>query len=110
MTDNVTYIHQNRPVVDEDARSEPAERLLRAAWARCDHLEELLAGTQREVHHLQVALESNRDIGVAIGILMAADKVTRQAAFEMLRTTSQHQNRKLRAIAADVIETGELPV
>ena len=110
MTDNVTYIHQNRPVADADLRSESVERLLRAAWARCDRLEELVVGSQREAHHLHIALESNRDIGVAIGILMATDKVTREVAFEMLRMTSQHQNRKLRAIAADVIETGELPV
>jgi hypothetical protein len=61
------------------------------------------------VQHLQRALESNRQIGVAIGILMAQHSYSREDAFEALRTASQHLHRKLSAIAADVTYAGELP-
>ncbi len=58
--------------------------------------------------HLRAALESNRDIGVAIGILMATKLLTKQQAFDALRITSQHTHRKLHLVALDVAETGEL--
>jgi AmiR/NasT family two-component response regulator len=56
-----------------------------------------------------IGLRSNREIGVAIGILMFQYGVTEQAAFDLLRVTSQHQHRKLRQIAAEVAFSGELP-
>jgi GAF domain-containing protein len=59
--------------------------------------------------HLRMALETNRDIGVAIGILMASKLVTKQQAFDALRITSQHTHRKLHQVALEVIEIGELP-
>jgi len=59
--------------------------------------------------HLRAALETNRDIGVAVGILMATKLVTKQQAFEALRITSQNTHRKLHLVALDVIESGELP-
>ncbi|HEX8082564.1 MAG TPA: GAF and ANTAR domain-containing protein [Jatrophihabitans sp.] len=59
--------------------------------------------------HLRAALETNRDIGVAIGILMASKLVTKQEAFDALRITSQHIHCKLHLVALDVIESGELP-
>jgi len=58
--------------------------------------------------NLEQALESNRDIGVAMGVLMTAHRLTRQQAFDVLRVASQHTNRKLRDIALDVAETGTL--
>jgi len=70
----------------------------------------LAAVAEREQNqHLRAALETNRDIGVAIGILMATKLVTKQQAFDVLRITSQHAHRKLHLVALDVIETGELP-
>jgi hypothetical protein len=59
--------------------------------------------------HLSRAVESNREIGVAMGILMANNRLTQEAAFTSLRVASQHLHRKLRDIAADVIYTGALP-
>jgi AmiR/NasT family two-component response regulator len=44
-----------------------------------------------------------------MGVLMTRRKVTRDEAFDLLRVTSQHSNRKVRDIALDVIEQGELP-
>jgi hypothetical protein len=58
--------------------------------------------------NLEVALETNREIGQAIGILMATDQITADQAFDQLRSASQHMHRKLRTIAADVVETGTL--
>lgn len=70
----------------------------------------LAAAAEREQnHHLRAALESNRDIGVAIGILMASKLVTKQQAFDALRIASQHTHRKLHQVALEIIEIGELP-
>jgi hypothetical protein len=62
-----------------------------------------------EIENLQVALQASRQIGVAIGILMARHLVTYEQAFAQLTAASQHLNRKVRDIAAEVAETGELP-
>jgi hypothetical protein len=59
--------------------------------------------------HLSRALESNREIGVAIGILMGRELCTQEQAFNQLRSASQHLNRKLRDIADLVKQTGALP-
>ena len=58
---------------------------------------------------LREALATRDVIGQAKGILMARHTITADEAFDRLRTTSQLQNRKLRAIAEDVARTGELP-
>ena len=64
----------------------------------------------RHVHHLKRALQSNRGIGVAIGVLMATHRVTEEQAFDLLRIASQNSNRKLVDIAAEVVESGWLDV
>jgi hypothetical protein len=61
-----------------------------------------------QAEHLQLAVESNRQIGVAMGVLMSQERVTRQQAFDLLRIASQHTHRKLADIALDVAETGVL--
>jgi ANTAR domain/GAF domain len=66
------------------------------------------AAQRRRADKLQRAVESNRDIGTAVGILMTRHKTTREKAFDLLRIASQHQHRKLREVALDVIHTGEL--
>ena len=63
-----------------------------------------------QAQNLEVALDSNREIGMAIGILMTLHKVTRENAFTLLRTISQNRHRKLRDVATEVILTGELPL
>jgi hypothetical protein len=59
--------------------------------------------------NLKVTLASNREIGIAVGILMGRNLVTREVAFDLLRAVSQDQNRKLRDVAANVAESGVLP-
>ena len=62
------------------------------------------------VENLSKALESNREIGVAMGILMSQHQFTRQQAFDVLRVASQNSNRKLADIAAEVADTGTLTI
>jgi ANTAR domain-containing protein/GAF domain-containing protein len=70
---------------------------------------QLAALHQDQAIHLSRAVESNREIGVAMGILMANKRQTQEQAFTDLRIASQHLHRKLRDIAAEVIYTGTLP-
>ena len=69
------------------------------------------AAARDKAAHLTLALDSNRRIGAAMGILMAAHKVTDTDAFNLLRIASQTSNRKLTDIADEVLTTGmlELP-
>lgn len=69
-----------------------------------------LAGALRleRIENLERALATNRDIGVAMGILMTRHLVTKQQAFDLLRVASQHTHRKLGQLALEVIETGAL--
>jgi GAF domain-containing protein len=59
--------------------------------------------------NLERALDSNRAISIAIGILMAVHRVDEDAAFDLMKSTSQRLNRKLRSVAADVVQSGQLP-
>jgi GAF domain-containing protein len=58
--------------------------------------------------NLEIALESNRHIGTAIGILMAREMLTSEQAFHRLRDVSQRRHRKLRDVAEEVARVGEL--
>ena len=55
-----------------------------------------------------IAVETNREIGAAIGILMATQQLNQTQAFDALRAESQHSHRKLRDVASDVVFTGTL--
>jgi AmiR/NasT family two-component response regulator len=70
---------------------------------------ERLDAADTQAAHLRRALDHSRDIGAAIGVLMAMKKVTRDEAFGLLRRASQDQNRKLYELALEVLSTGELP-
>jgi hypothetical protein len=65
--------------------------------------------TAEQSQHLEMALASNRQIGMAIGVLMAHHKITDEDAFTLLRVASQRLHRKLRDVAAEVTQTGALP-
>lgn len=64
---------------------------------------------EADTENFRAALTSSRQIGTAIGIIMARHLVTSDQAFEILRHASQDLNRKLRDIAAEVEATGEVP-
>jgi transcriptional regulator with GAF, ATPase, and Fis domain len=69
------------------------------------------------VQQLEQALDSNRTIGLALGMLMEQSQVDRGRAFQMLSLASQRLNVKLRILAErivarhedDVSGTGSLP-
>lgn len=60
---------------------------------------------------LRQALESRAVIDQALGIVMAQNRCDEAAAFAVLRNASQNRNKKLRDVAATVIEsvTGRPP-
>jgi len=60
------------------------------------------------VSQLTFARDSNRRIGMAMGIVMTQRHVDEEDAFDVLRRISQNTNRKLRDVAEDVIR--DLPV
>ena len=64
---------------------------------------------QDTIAGLENAIDSNREIGVAVGILMANRRFTREQALERLKMASQNLNRRLRDIAEEVNLTGQLP-
>jgi len=59
--------------------------------------------------NLQAALETRAVIDQAKGILMDRHKLTADQAFRVLAQMSMTTNRKLHAIADDLVNTGELP-
>jgi hypothetical protein len=62
------------------------------------------AALERETSaQLQDALDTNRTIGAAVGILMATHDLAQEDAFALLSTASQRVNRKLRDLAADIV-------
>jgi DNA-binding response OmpR family regulator len=67
------------------------------------------AEAEREAAQLRGGLESNRQIGAAIGILMQQRKIRSEEAFGLLKERSNSLNRKLREIADTVVWTGALP-
>lgn len=70
----------------------------------------LSAAREREyAEQMADALRTSREIGMAMGVLMGRSGVTEDEAFTRLRRASQHLHRKLREVAAEVVETGQLP-
>lgn len=63
----------------------------------------------QDVGNLTAALETSRQIGIAVGIAMASHRVTSDEAFALLRRASMDLNRKLHDVAAEVELTGTVP-
>lgn len=57
-----------------------------------------------EARTLRAGLESNREIGKAVGLLMAAHQVDDDGAFAILRKASQDLNLKVAEIAREVVQ------
>jgi len=68
------------------------------------------ARARERAENLEVAVESNRSIGMAIGILMARFVVTKEDAFDLLRISSQRSHRRIADIATEVVDTGTLDI
>lgn len=59
---------------------------------------------RKEVAQLQAAMASRATIEQAKGIIMGATGCTPDEAFELLKRQSQHENRKLREVAEELVE------
>ncbi|MEQ1635389.1 MAG: response regulator [Methylococcales bacterium] len=66
-----------------------------------------LRGLKVIEQQLQRALDSEREISIAIGITMVQYHLGRKAAFELLRKTARSQRRKLVELALEVINASE---
>lgn len=53
---------------------------------------------------LNIALQQGRETSIAIGILMARYNISSEKAFEMLRTESRNQRKKVGLIAAELVK------
>jgi len=85
------------------------------ARVRANHeLQELretaVEAAEGQTASIRTALDSNRVIGTAIGIVMAGYRLTAAQGFQLLAKASKHSNRKLREIAAEVVDSGKLPL
>ena len=91
----------------EDAFSEPDEQL---AGAYAVQASVIVANARaywasfEMTRHLTAAMASRAVIEQAKGILMATHRVASDEAFDRLRLQSQTENRKLREIAADIVD------
>jgi hypothetical protein len=105
---------ESRLRADED-RARIADLEARAAVDRELILELQAEGllSREQVEQLEEALRTSRQIGAAIGIVMANRRIDERGAFDVLRKASSLANRKLRLVAEDVVLTGavdDLPV
>jgi hypothetical protein len=80
------------------------DRAQDVAMLLATHAGSIVSGllVREKAANLKIALDSSREIGLAMGVLMARHKITRGDAFDLLRIASQRSNRKLRDIATEV--------
>lgn len=76
---------------------------IEAVMARAAELRSLQATGQQ----LQNALDSEREISIAVGITMVQYRLGRKAAFELLRKTARSRRCKLAELAMDIIRASE---
>ncbi|HEU4515282.1 MAG TPA: GAF and ANTAR domain-containing protein [Nocardioidaceae bacterium] len=62
------------------------------------------AADHEQARTLREGLRSNREIGKAVGLMMAFHKVDDEEAFDILRRASQEMNVKLSEVARQVVE------
>lgn len=68
------------------------------------------AASGENVDNLRQGLQSNREIGRAIGMLMLINDISEEEAFDRLRRLSQEMNIKVAQVARAVVEQrGQLP-
>ena len=94
----------NLYVRGELADGEHLARLLADSAAAAISNAQVYAGARNLAGHLSSALESRGVIEQAKGILMAMQRCSPDQAFDILRRSSQRQNRKLRTIAEEIVE------
>jgi len=76
---------------------------IETALARAQELDEL----RRSQSSMAAELAGAREVSIATGILLERMHVDRANAFELLRRHARSQRRKLREVAADVVQAAE---
>jgi GAF domain-containing protein len=76
---------------------------LAGTGAKAVHLALKIAQLSDARDNLVAALASRTIIDTAVGAIMAENRCSHDAAFQILVTTSNHRNIKLRALAADIV-------
>jgi hypothetical protein len=79
------------------------------AFARCAELAINRGQALEHEANLRKALQTSRDIGTALGIVMMSDKSTSEQAFARMRALSQRHHCKIRDLATEIVLSGELP-
>lgn len=77
---------------------------IEAGLARAADLRKLRE-TERQ---LQTALNENREVSMAVGLLIERRRLTRQQAFDVLRSTARTQRRKIGEVAEGILSAAEL--
>lgn len=98
----LTLYHFERAHAFDGRDRRPVEEFARqAATALATRLR--LVAKEELVTQLEQALVSRSLIDQAVGVLMAGQRIDAQAAFQLLCSHSQSQNRKLRDVAAGIV-------
>jgi GAF domain-containing protein len=66
-----------------------------------------MANSRQDNDNLRTALASRSTIDQAMGVLIGQQHCTAQEAFDLLRTTSQNRNLKLREVAAQILASAQ---
>lgn len=69
----------------------------------------IAVATARHETSLAAAVDARKLVGQAMGILMERHQIDGDRAFAVLKRYSQHNNRKLRDVAQELIDTRRLP-
>ncbi len=77
---------------------------IEAAVARAADLWNLRKTEQQ----LQTALNENREVSMAVGLLVERRRISRQQAFDALRATARTQRRKIGEVAEEILSAAEL--
>lgn len=77
---------------------------IEAAVARAADLWNLRKTEQQ----LQTALNENREVSMAVGLLVERRRISRQQAFDVLRATARTQRRKIGEVAEEILSAAEL--
>lgn len=84
------------------------DRAVESALVLSVHAANAMAAA-RQLTTLEEAVDARHHVGMAQGVLMARRGVDPDRAFDLLREHANHHNRKLRDVAAYVVEKGDLP-
>ena len=77
---------------------------IEAALARSTDIGKLRKTGQQ----LQTALNENREVSMAVGLLMERRLLNRQQAFEALRSSARSRRRKIAEVAEELLAAAEL--